>query len=68
MCLVAKNSAPTCLGCAEIVCIIRADEITLSPVHTGGKTEINSGMHCAFPALWVIALIKVPMKQQQYTK
>jgi DNA ligase-1 len=33
----------------EIVCIIRADEITLSPLHTAGKTEQHLGYALRFP-------------------
>jgi DNA ligase-1 len=33
----------------EIVCMIRADEITLSPLHTAHKTEKNLGYALRFP-------------------
>ncbi len=33
----------------EIVCRIRADEITLSPLHTAGKTESKLGYALRFP-------------------
>ena len=33
----------------EMVCMIRADEITLSPVHTAGKTEKQLGFALRFP-------------------
>jgi DNA ligase-1 len=35
----------------EIVCMIRADEITLSPLHTAGKTSKQSGYALRFPRL-----------------
>ena len=33
----------------EIVCSILADDITLSPVHTAGKTESHLGFALRFP-------------------
>ena len=33
----------------EIICLIRADEITLSPSHTAGKTEKEDGLALRFP-------------------
>lgn len=33
----------------EIICLIRADEITLSPSHTAGKTENEDGLALRFP-------------------
>ncbi len=33
----------------EIVCLIRADEITVSPLHTAGKTDKTSGLALRFP-------------------
>lgn len=33
----------------EIVCTVKSDEITLSPVHTAGKTENNVGFALRFP-------------------
>ncbi|MCF7799941.1 ATP-dependent DNA ligase [Candidatus Babeliales bacterium] len=33
----------------EIMCIVRADEITLSPLHTAGKTKDKPGMALRFP-------------------
>lgn len=37
----------------EIVCSIRADEITLSPLHTAGKTKEHSGYALRFPRIIV---------------
>ena len=33
----------------KIVCMVRADEITLSPLHTAGKTDKNLGYALRFP-------------------
>ena len=33
----------------EIVCLVRADEITLSPLHKAGKTDKHHGMALRFP-------------------
>lgn len=33
----------------ELVCVIRADEITISPLHTAGKTEHHLGYALRFP-------------------
>lgn len=33
----------------EIVCTVKSDEITLSPVHTAGKTEKHLGLALRFP-------------------
>jgi len=33
----------------ELMCLIRADEITLSPLHTAGKTKDKQGMALRFP-------------------
>lgn len=33
----------------EIICQIRADEITRSPLHTAGKTDLNNGYALRFP-------------------
>lgn len=35
----------------KLVCMIRADEITLSPLHTAGKTEKRAGFALRFPRL-----------------
>ncbi len=44
-----KNLSPDVWTYPEIVCTIRADEITLSPAHTAGKTEKNLGFALRFP-------------------
>ncbi|MFC1894672.1 ATP-dependent DNA ligase [Candidatus Dependentiae bacterium] len=45
----AKELNPLVWVSPEIVCIIRADEITLSPLHTAGETQKSYGMALRFP-------------------
>lgn len=45
----AKELVPDVWVNPEIVCIIRADEITLSPLHSAGKTEKHLGYALRFP-------------------
>lgn len=45
----SKNLAPDVWVYPEIVCLIKADEITMSPVHTAGKTEHHLGYALRFP-------------------
>lgn len=45
----AKELIPDVWVAPEIVCIVRADEITLSPLHAAGKTETHSGYALRFP-------------------
>lgn len=45
----AKELYPDVWVYPEIVCLIRADEITLSPLHTAGKTEKHLGFALRFP-------------------
>jgi DNA ligase-1 len=47
----AKELFPDVWTNPEIVCMIRADEITLSPLHSTGKTEKHSGFALRFPRL-----------------
>jgi len=44
-----KNLYPDVWIAPELVCMIRADEITLSPVHSAGKTEKSLGYALRFP-------------------
>jgi len=44
-----KQLAPDVWVTPEIVCSIRADEITLSPLHTAGKTKERPGFALRFP-------------------
>ncbi len=45
----AKELTPDQWTAPEIVCVVRADEITRSPVHTAGKTEKELGSALRFP-------------------
>ena len=45
----AKELKPDVWMSPEIVCMIRADEITLSPLHTAGETKEHHGMALRFP-------------------
>ena len=45
----AKELFPDVWTYPEIVCLIRADEITLSPLHTANKTVDHSGFALRFP-------------------
>lgn len=47
----AKELIPDVWVSPEIVCLIRADEITLSPLHSAGKTKEVSGFALRFPRL-----------------
>ncbi len=44
-----KDLYPDVWTAPEIVCIIRADEITQSPTHAAGKTEKSLGLALRFP-------------------
>lgn len=44
-----KNLIPDVWVYPEIVCEIKADEITMSPVHTAGKTQDHLGYALRFP-------------------
>jgi DNA ligase-1 len=45
----AKELYPAVWVYPEIVCSVRADEITLSPLHTAGKTAHHEGLALRFP-------------------
>ncbi len=45
----AKELVPDVWVSPDIVCMIRADEITLSPLHSAGKTEKHLGYALRFP-------------------
>lgn len=47
----AKELIPDVWVWPEIVCSVRADEITLSPVHTAGKTADRPGYALRFPRI-----------------
>lgn len=44
-----KDLAPDVWVAPEIVCLVRADEVTLSPLHTAGKTRDSLGFALRFP-------------------
>jgi len=44
-----KHLYPDVWSTPELVCLIRADEITLSPVHSANKTDKNLGYALRFP-------------------
>jgi len=45
----AKELVPDVWVAPEIVCLVRADEISLSPLHAAGKTKKNLGFALRFP-------------------
>ncbi|QQR53328.1 ATP-dependent DNA ligase [bacterium] len=47
----ASSLMPDVWVAPEIVCIVRADEITVSPVHTAGKTIDTLGFALRFPRI-----------------
>jgi DNA ligase-1 len=47
----AKDLVPDVWVAPEIVCAVRADEISLSPVHTAGKTAEKLGFALRFPRI-----------------
>jgi DNA ligase-1 len=47
----AKDLIPDVWIAPEIVCAVRADEISLSPVHTAGKTTEKIGFALRFPRI-----------------
>jgi len=47
----AKELAPDVWTSPELVCIIRADEITVSPLHSAGKTKSQPGYALRFPRI-----------------
>lgn len=47
--LVAKELKPDVWVSPELVCVIRADDITKSPAHTAGKTDDSLGYALRFP-------------------
>ena len=45
----AKELTPDVWVNPDLVCRVRADEITLSPLHSAGKTDKNLGYALRFP-------------------
>lgn len=56
----AKELAPDVWVAPEMVCAIRADEITQSPIHTAGKTEHALGYALRFPRFMGYRIDKSP--------
>ncbi len=57
-----KQLAPDVWVTPEIMCSIRADEITLSPLHTAGKTTERPGFALRFPRFMGYRSDKSPME------
>ncbi len=47
----AKDLIPEVWVRPELVCLVRADEITRSPIHTAGKTKTEHGFALRFPRI-----------------
>lgn len=47
----AKELAPDVWVSPEIVCLVRADEITISPLHAAGRTPHKDGFALRFPRI-----------------
>ena len=47
----SKELYPDVWVVPRLVCVVRADEITKSPMHTANKTEINPGLALRFPRI-----------------
>ena len=47
----AKELVPDVWVSPEIICLIRADEITLSPLHSAGATDEQAGFALRFPRI-----------------
>lgn len=47
----AKELTPDVWVTPRMVCVVRADEITLSPIHTAGKTHNHLGFALRFPRI-----------------
>lgn len=56
----AKELYPDIWVEPKIMCIVRADEITISPLHTAGKTEKNLGFALRFPRFVAYSIDKSP--------
>lgn len=58
--LCAKELYPDVWTAPEMVCMIRADEITISPLHTAGKTDKHLGYALRFPRFMGYRIDKGP--------
>jgi len=61
----AKKLFPDVWVTPEIVCVVRADEISLSPLHVAGKTKKNLGFALRFPRFMGYRLDKSPQEVTQ---
>jgi len=61
----AKKLFPDVWVVPEIVCVVRADEISLSPLHAAGKTEEKLGFALRFPRFMGYRLDKSPQEVTQ---
>lgn len=50
---VHKNLYPNVWVEPKVVCVVKADEITYSPIHTAGKTDKKLGLALRFPRLLI---------------
>jgi DNA ligase-1 len=64
----AKELVPDVWVSPEIVCVILADEITLSPLHTAGKTKDKPGYALRFPRFIEYRLDKGPFEATTVTE
>lgn len=64
----AKELVPDVWTSPEIVVIIRADEITMSPVHSAGKTEDHLGYALRFPRFMGYSIDKSPAETTTVTE
>jgi len=61
----AKKLFPDVWVVPEIVCVVRADEISLSPLHAAGKTDEKLGFALRFPRFMGYRLDKSPQEVTQ---
>ncbi len=64
----AKELEPDTWVSPEIVCLVRADEITLSPVHAAGKTQEKLGYALRFPRIMGYREDKTPTEATTVTE
>lgn len=64
----AKELVPDVWVAPEIVCVVRADEISLSPLHVAGKTKDKLGFALRFPRFMGYRPDKSPQKATQVSE
>lgn len=64
----SPDLAPTVWVSPEIVCEVLADEITISPVHTAGKTKTHLGLALRFPRFVKYRPDKLPTQTTSYAE